>query len=146
MSFFSSFLFSIVNLHSSLFSLIYTFIYNHIYIKQDKMLNNYFGNCLMLSIYQNIFKKAMIERIYWVVSFQTNVKKRFRGRKGQAWKILEDQPQKFIGWTRPLLTSTTFNPFTSGLVCIKCCGEGRRFHHSKYFENHKCYVNELLHC
>ena len=38
------------------------------------MLKNYFGSSSVLSIYQNIFKKAMIKRIYWVVSFQTNVK------------------------------------------------------------------------
>ena len=38
------------------------------------MLHSYFDNSSMLSIYQNIFKKAMIEMIYWVVSFQTNVK------------------------------------------------------------------------
>ena len=34
------------------------------------MLNNYFDNSSMLSIYQNIFKKVMIERIYGVVSGQ----------------------------------------------------------------------------
>ena len=38
------------------------------------MLNNCFENSSILSIYKNIFKKAMIERIYWLVSFQTNVK------------------------------------------------------------------------
>ena len=38
------------------------------------MINYYFENSSMLSIYQNIFKKAMIERIYWVVSFQINAK------------------------------------------------------------------------
>ena len=51
------------------------------------MLINYFDNSSMLSIYQNVFKNAMIERIYLVVSIQTNVKSR---------KILEGQPQKFI--------------------------------------------------
>ena len=38
------------------------------------MLNNFFDNSSVLSIYQNIFKKAMIERIYWMVTFQTNLK------------------------------------------------------------------------
>ena len=38
------------------------------------MLNNYFENSSILSIYKNVFKKAMIEGIYWVVSFQINVK------------------------------------------------------------------------
>ena len=39
------------------------------------MLINYFDNSSMLSTYE---KKAMIERIYWAVSFQTNVKRVFR--------------------------------------------------------------------
>ena len=51
------------------------------------MLINYFDNSSILSIYQNVFEKAMIERIYLEVSLQTNVK---------SCKILEDQPQKFI--------------------------------------------------
>ena len=51
------------------------------------MLINYFDNSSMLSIYQNVFKKAMIEKVYLVVNLQTNVK---------SCKILEDQPQKFI--------------------------------------------------
>ena len=38
------------------------------------MLNNYFDNSSVLSIYQNIFKETMTERIYWAVSFQTNIK------------------------------------------------------------------------
>ena len=37
-----------------------------------------------------------------------------------AWKLLEDQPQKFIGWTRPLLTST---PFPPGFICVTCRGK-----------------------
>ena len=57
--------------------------------------------------------------------------------------MLEDQPQKFIGWTRLLIPLT---PFTSDLICVKCRGEGGRFNHFKYFENHKSYVNEILHC
>ena len=48
------------------------------------MLINYFDNSSMLGIYQNNFKKAMMERIYWVVSFQTNVKKVSRGILGHA--------------------------------------------------------------
>ena len=35
----------------------------------------HFDNSSMLSIYQNFFKKAMIETIYCVASFQTNIKK-----------------------------------------------------------------------
>ena len=50
-------------------------MYMYMYVKLDKLVNNYFDNSSMLSIYKNIFKKAMIERVYWVVSFQTNVKK-----------------------------------------------------------------------
>ena len=38
------------------------------------MLNSYFDNSSMLSICQNIFKKVMIEIIFWLVSFQTNAK------------------------------------------------------------------------
>ena len=51
---------------------------------------NYFDNSV-LSIYQKRFKKAMIGRIYRVVSSQTNVKWVFV-------EILEGhgQPQKFI--------------------------------------------------
>ena len=43
----------------------------------------------------------------------------------------EDGPQKFIGWTRPLLTAS---PFTSGLICVKQRGEGGIFNQFKYFE------------
>ena len=52
------------------------------------MLNNYFDNSGMLSIFQNIFKKAMTETIYGAVSFQANVKNVSEGRKGHAWEIL----------------------------------------------------------
>ena len=48
------------------------------------MLINYFDNSSMLSIYQKNFKKAMMERIYWVVRFQTNVKKVSSGILGHA--------------------------------------------------------------
>ena len=94
-----------------------------------------YHNSSMLIIYQNIFKRATIERIYWVVSFQTNVK------KGHAWKILKYQPQKFIGWTRLLLNSTTC---TSALICVKCRGESGRFNHFKYLESRKSYVSKLF--
>ena len=83
------------------------------YIKLDKMLLNYFDNSSMLSIYQKKIKKAMIERVY-------------------------ESHEKFIGWARPFLPST---PFTSGLISVKNRGEGGRFSHFKYFENHKSYVN-----
>ena len=53
------------------------------------MLNNYFDNSSMLSIYQNIFKKAMIQKIYCVVSFQTNVKNNSDKGKGMDGKFLE---------------------------------------------------------
>ena len=49
------------------------------------MLINYFDNFSMLSISQNIFEKAMIERIYWIASFQTNVK-----RVSHEWKDMEN--------------------------------------------------------
>ena len=51
------------------------------------MLNNYFDNSSMLSIYQNIFKKAMIQKIYWVVSFETNVKNNSGEGKGMHEKF-----------------------------------------------------------
>ena len=51
------------------------------------MLNNYFDNSSMLSIYQNIFKKILTERIYWVVSFQTNVKNVSGEGKGMHGKF-----------------------------------------------------------
>ena len=31
-------------------------------------------------------------------------------------------------------------------IYLKCHGEGGRLNHFKYFEYHKSYVNELLHC
>ena len=79
----------------------------------------------------------MIERIYWIVSSQRNVKRVFR-------KILEGhaQQQKFVRWTQPLFPLTLF---TSGLLRVKCLGEGSGFNHFKYFENKKDDVNEFLH-
>ena len=47
-------------------------------------------------------------------------------------------PQKLIGWTQLLSTST---PFRLGLIGVKCCEEGGRFDQFKYFENQKSYVN-----
>ena len=41
----------------------------------------------MLSIFQNIFKKAMTEMIYRAASFQTNVKNVSEGRKGHHGKF-----------------------------------------------------------
>ena len=60
----------------------------------------------MLNIYQRCFTKATIERIYGVVSSQTNVKWVFV-------EILEGhgQPQKFIGWARLFFLLSLF---TSG--------------------------------
>ena len=46
------------------------------------MLINYFDNSSMLTTYPKKLRKAMIERIYWVVSFQKNVKR-------VSYKILE---------------------------------------------------------
>ena len=64
---------------------------------------NYFGNSSMLRIYQKNIYKVMIERIYWVVGFQINVKKFSRENlEGHS------QPQKFIGWTRPPFPLTSF--------------------------------------
>ena len=73
-----------------------------------------------------------------IIKFSDKCKKPLRQRKGHAWKILENQPQKFIGWIRPLLTSISF---TFGLICVKCPAECGRFNHFKYFEDHKSYVN-----
>ena len=44
---------------------------------------------------------------------------------------------KFIGWTKPFFPLILF---TLGLLCVKCHGEGSRFNHFKYHENHKSYV------
>ena len=59
---------------------------------------------------------------------------------------------KFIGRTEPFFTFFTFFfffhffiLFTSDLFCATCPGEGGRFNHFKYFENHKSYVTEFLH-
>ena len=79
----------------------------------------------------------MIERIYWVISFQTNLK-RFSREIFRSCNFLEAWSQNFIRWTRPYLLLT---PFTSGLICVKCCGEGGRFNHFKYFGNHKSYYS-----
>ena len=43
-------------------------------IQLDKMLINCFANSAMLVMHQKLFKTAIIKRIYWLVSFQTNVK------------------------------------------------------------------------
>ena len=71
--------------------------------------------------------------------FSDKCKNCFPRRKGHAYKVLEDQPQKLIRWTRPLLTST---PFTSGLICAKC--RRGRFDHFKHFETHKSWTFALL--
>ena len=47
-------------------------------------------------------------------------------------------PQKLIGWTQLLSTST---PFRLVLIGVKCREEGGRFDQFKYFENQKSYVN-----
>ena len=65
----------------------------------------------------------MIERIYLIVSSQTNVKR---------ISILEGhgQPQKFIGLTRLFCPLTLF---TLDLFCVTCLGEGGGFNHFKCF-------------
>ena len=67
----------------------------------------------MLSIYQECFSKAIIRRIYRLVSSQTNTKRVFV-------EILEGhgQSQKFIGWARPcfLLTLNTSGFFVSNAL------------------------------
>ena len=70
-----------------------------------------FFNSWMLT-YQKFFTKATIERIYRVVSSQTNVKWVFV-------EILEGhgQPQKIIGWARPFFS---FDPVYIRLFCLKC--------------------------
>ena len=67
----------------------------------------------------------MIERLYWVVSFQINVKRVSR-------EILEGEPLKTIGWARPLF------PLTPKWLALCQIPWGRCwFNHFKYFENHK---------
>ena len=90
----------------------------------------------MLSIHQKNFKKAMIERICWVVSSQTNVKMVSRNiEEGHG------QRQKIYWMAQPFFPLTLF---TSGFFRLKCHGEGGGFNHFKYFDNHKSYVNEFL--
>ena len=73
------------------------------------MLFNYFSNLSMLGLYQNFFKKAMIERIYWVISSQQ--------KRVVSSKIWEGycQPKKFTGWTWPFFPLTLL---TFGLFCL----------------------------
>ena len=49
--------------------------YDLLNLTGQKNVINYFGHSSMLNIYQKNFKKAMIQRIYWVVSSQANVKR-----------------------------------------------------------------------
>ena len=75
--------------------------------------------------------------------FSGKCKRGFHRNFRRSWKILEGQPQKYIGWTRPIFPST---PFISGLFSIKFHRKGGWCNYFKYFENHKSYVDEFLHC
>ena len=67
----------------------------------------------------------MIERFYWVVSFHINVKRLFL-------EVLEGEPQKTIGWARPLFSLTLKWLALCQIPWGRCW-----FNHFKYFENHK---------
>ena len=58
-------------------------------------------------------------------------KKGFPGNFRRPWKILEGQPQKFIGWTRSFFP---FTPVISGLLCVKFLGEGGWCNHFKFWK------------
>ena len=73
-------------------------------IQLDKMLINYFVNSWMLSIYIKKIKNDVKERIYWVVSFQKNVKRNSGEILGheKSWKVnrknLLDEHGHFFLW------------------------------------------------
>ena len=50
----------------------------------------------MLRPYQNM-KESHDRKDLLSSKFSNKCKKCFRRRRGHAWKLLEDQPQKFIG-------------------------------------------------
>ena len=75
--------------------------------------------------------------------FLGKCKKGFHRNFRRSWKFLEGETQKFIGWTRPFFLLT---PFISGFFCVNIHGEGAWCNYFKYFENHKSYVDEFLHC
>ena len=73
--------------------------------------------------------------------FSDNCYNGFRQNFRMSCKILEGQPQKFIGWTRPFLPLIIF---PSSLICVRCLREGGRFNYFRYFENHKSYDNTCI--
>ena len=100
-------------------------------IHRNRFLQSFKKNSVYSLVAEKHFKK-----IYWVVSFQENVKK-------DSTEILEGQPQKCIEWTQPFFL---LNPFISVLFCVKFHGERGLCSYFKYFENHKSCVLEFLHC
>ena len=60
------------------------------------MLINYFDNSSMFKHLSKYFQESHDRNDLLSSKFSDKCKKRFRRRKGHEWKILDDQPQKFI--------------------------------------------------
>ena len=96
MSFFSSFLFSIVNL--------YSYIDIYIYVNWIKCSLITLTILRFSAFYRKNVRKAMIERTYWVISFQINLKRFSHEILGHAifWKLdrrtLPDENDHFYLW------------------------------------------------
>lgn len=69
----------------------------------SKMLANYYGNSSMLSIYIFFVKSHDRKELSSSKILDKCKKSVSKGNFRKSWKILQGQPQKFIGWTRPFV-------------------------------------------